>query len=545
MIRGSKIFLMLLLTVGLVFSTAAVASADRGTLIFGLEGKVIKLDPGSIVDKPSISVMANMFEGLVEFEPGTVRLRPCLAKSWEVSEDGKEITFHLRRGVKFHDGTDFNADAVVFAFARQYDPNHWYHKYAEWAAWKRASDMEKVVKIDDYTVKVVLKKKSPAMLSILALYYTWIPSPTNAKKYKEDTFKHPCGTGPFKFVEWVKADHLTLEANKNYWRGRPKLDRVIYRPIPDSSARLMALEVNQIQGMGTPNPADYNRIKANPDLQLLTQVGCNIGWMCMNCGYGYKDANQNRVRDPEEPWIKTLGYLEPLTKKKVRQAINCAIDKKAIVDSIYKGTAVVAKSSYPPSMLGYNDEIEDYPYDPQRAKELLKEAGYPDGFEVTLTFHSRPRPSMIDPPKIAEAIQAYLAAVGITVNLRQLDYATYLSDVMQGKHNMLLKGWASGNGDPDNYSKALLASNACPIGAAGNRAFYHNEEMQKLIDLGGETYDTTKRAEFYKKVDEILHEDAPRVILANGKQSFVFRSNVHGFVIDFSGYGFFYPVWIE
>ena len=545
MTSASKIFLGLLLAAGLIFSTVAVASADGGTLVYGLEGSVIKLDPGSIVDRPSISVMANMFEGLIEFELGTLELRPCLATSWELSEDGKEITFHLRRGVKFHDGTDFNADAVVFAFARQYDPSHPYHKYAEWAAWKRARDMEKVVKIDDCTVKVLLRKKSPAMLSILALYYTWIPSPTNAKKYKEDTFKHPCGTGPFRFVEWVKDDHITLEANGNYWRGRPKLDRLIYRPIPDSSARLMALEANQIQGMATPNPTDYDRIKANSDLQLLTDVGCNIGWMCMNCGYGYKDANKNRVRDPDEPWIKTPGYLEPLTKKKVRQAINCAIDKKAIVDNIYKGTAVVAKSPIPPSMLGYNDAIEDYPYNPGRARELLAEAGYPDGFQATLTFHPRPRPSMIDPPKIAEAIQAYLAAVGITVDLRQVEYATYLRDVMEGMHNMCLKGWASGNGDPDNFSKALLASNACPIGAAGNRAFYHNEEVQRLIDMGAGTYDRAKRAEFYKKVQEIMHEDAPRVNLANGKQAFVFRSNVDGFVIDFSSYGYFHPVWIE
>jgi len=544
--RGrNKIFLALLLTVGLMFSVVASASAG-GTLVFGSAGDACRLDPADVTDGESIQRMDNIFEGLVEYKSGSTEIQPCLATSWETSKDGKEIIFHLRHGVKFHDGTDFNADAVVFSFARQYDPNHPYHQYGEWSYWGYMfSDIEKVVKIDDYTVKIVLKRANASIMTSMAMFTVCIVSPTNAEKYKENTFKHPCGTGPFKFVEWIKDDHITLEANDNYWRARPKLDRLIFKVIPDKSARLMSLEVNEVQGIEYPDPAHFNRVKANPDLQLLTQPGMNIGYMAMNNGYGYKDANENGVRDADEPWEKTPGYFEPLTKKKVRQAINYAIDKKSIVDNIYKGTAIVAKNGMPPFMLGYNDEVKDYPYDPKKARELLSEAGYPDGFEVTLYVMPVSRPYMFDPPKIGEAIQSYLADVGITVKFYQVDWATYIDETEAGKHQMCLLGWTGDNGDPDNFMNVLYGANACSIGTAGNQAFYNNEEVQDLFSKALQTFNVEKRAEYYEKAQEIIHEDAPWVYLAHANQNVVFRKNVHGYVLHPTSRKFFYPVWIE
>jgi len=542
----SKLFVVLLLTVGLVFSVVGAASAGS-TLVFGSSGDAVRLDPGDVTDGESIQRMDNIFEGLVEFESGTTKIKPCLATSWEMSEDGKETTFHLREGVKFHDGTDFNADAVVFAFARQYDTNHPYYQYGQWPYWGWVfGDIDKVEKIDDYTVKVVMKKINASIMTSLAMFTVNIVSPANAEKYKEDAFKNPCGTGPFKFVEWVKADHITLEANEDYWRERASLDKLIFKVIPDPSARLMALEVGEVQGIEHLNPADLDRIEANEDLKLLTEPGMNVGYMAINTGYGYIDANNNYARDiEEEPLVKTPGYYEPLTKKKVRQAINMAIDKQSIVDNLYMGTAIKAKNGMPPFMLGYNDAIEDYPYDLEKAKTLLAEAGYPDGFEVTLYVMPVSRPYMFDPPKIGEAIQSYLGAVGIKVNIYQVDWGTYLQETMDGNAQMCLLGWTGDNGDPDNFLNVLYGANVCSIGTSGNYGFYMNSTAQALLTAALATYDTEKRATYYKKFQEMIHEDACYVYLAHSNQTVAFRVNVQGYVLHPTSRKFFYPVWIE
>ena len=543
--RDKKILFLLLITF-LVLGISMTGLAQEKILVFGSSGDAARLDPADVTDGESISRMDNIFEGLVEYESGSTEIKPCLAESWDISEDGTEITFHLRKGVKFHDGTDFNADAVVFSFERQYNPEHPYHQYGEWSYWGYMfSDIDRMEKIDDYTVKLVLSEPNASIMTSLAMFTVCIVSPTNAEKYKEDAFRYPCGTGPFKFVEWVKDDHITLVANEDYWRERPKIDKLIFKVIPDPSARLLALEVGEIHGMEYPNPADFERIKANSNLVLLSEPGMNIGYMAMNTGYGYVDANKNGVKDDDEPLEKTPGYFEPLTKKEVRQAINMAIDKEAIVRDIYMGTASVAKNGMPPFMLGYNDEIEDYPYAPEKAKELLAEAGYPDGFEVTLHVMPVSRPYMFDPPKIGEAIQSYLAAVGIKVNFYQVDWGTYLQETEAGMHQMCLLGWTGDNGDPDNFLNVLYGLNACSIGTAGNYAFYTNKTNQELLTQALRTYDVNKRAAYYKKAQELIHEDAGWVFLAHSNQNVVFRKNVEGFVLHPTSRMFFYPVDIK
>ncbi len=537
-----KVWIIFLLMIALLFGTVDLAFASE-TLVFAISVDVDQLDPGSTSVSKQVD---NIFEGLVKFKAGTTSIEPCLANSWEISADGKEITFHLRRGVKFHDGTDFNADAVIFSFARQYDPNHPYHQYGKWFMWGYMfSDIKELKKIDDYTVKLILKRPNVSILTSLAHYQVSIVSPANAQKYQEDAFKHPSGTGPFKFVEWVKDDHITLEANEDYWQERARLDQLIFKVIPDPAARLMALEVGEVQGIEYPNPADFDRIKANKDLVLMSEPGMNVGYMAMNTGYGYIDANKNGVRDvSNEPLVKTPGYFEPMTKKKVRQAINMAIDKQSIVDNIYMGSAIKAKNGMPPFMLGYNDDVEDYPYDPARAKELLAEAGYPDGFEVTLYVMPISRPYMFDPYKIAEAIQSYLAAVELKVKFYQVDWSSYLQERGEGKHQMCLLGWIGDNGDPDNFMN-VYGSNSASIGMSKNDAFYINDSVQELLSTALATYDDEKRATYYRKIQEMVHEDAGWVYLVHSTQNMVFRNTVKGFILNPTSRAFFYPVWVE
>jgi ABC-type transport system substrate-binding protein len=512
-------------------------------LIFACSGDAVKLDPADVTDGESTARTDSIFEGLVEYKAGTAEIQPCLATSWVTSADNKNITFTLRQGVKFHDNTTFNADAVVFSFERQYNTSHPYHQYGEWAYWGYMfSDIQKVEKIDDYTVKIVLSRPNAAIMTSLAMFTVAIVSPTNAAKYGADAFSHPCGTGPFKFVEWVKADHITLEANKYYWRGAPKIDKIIYRVITDPSARLLAIQAGEIQGMEFPDPASLASIEANNKLQLLTAPGMNVGYIAMNNGYGYNDSNKNGMHDQNEPWVKTPGYFEPFTNKTVRQAINYAINKTSIVKNLYKGTAIVAKNGMPPFMLGYNDSIVDYPYNPVKARELLNETKWANGFNTTLWVMPVSRPYMFDPAKIGEAIQSYLTAVNIHVTIYQIDWATYLTKTQAGEHPMCLLGWTGDNGDPDNFMNVLYGANQCTLGTAGNVAFYNNTRVQDLLSAALQTYNISERAQLYKDAQGIIHEDAPFVYLAHANQNLVFTKNVQGFILNPTGRYFFYPV---
>lgn len=193
-----KLLIFFLFAVAVIFGIVDLASAIE-TLVFAISVDVDQLDPG---DTSVSHAVNNIFEGLVKFKAGSTSIEPCLATSWQISADGKEITFYLRKGVKFHDGTSFNADAVVFSFTRQYDPNHPYHQYGIWNMWGYIFyDVDRIEKIDDYTVKLILKRPNVSILTSLAVYQVSMVSPANAEKYQEDAFKHPCGTGPFKFVE--------------------------------------------------------------------------------------------------------------------------------------------------------------------------------------------------------------------------------------------------------------------------------------------------------------------------------------------------------
>ena len=517
--------------------------AAEKVLIFACSGDADKLDPADVTDQESTARTDSIFEGLVEYTPGSADIQACLATDWTISADGKNITFNLRHGVKFHDNTTFNADAVVFSFARQYDQTNPYNQYGEWAYWGYMfSDIQEVQKIDDYTVKIVLSRPNAAMMTSLAMFTVSIVSPTNAARYGNETFKHPCGTGPFKFVEWVKDDHITVVANPDYWRGAPKLDKIIYRVIKDPSARLLAIQAGEVHGMEFPDPASLSQIQNNANLKLLTQPGMNVGYVAMNNGYGYNDSNHNGMHDADEPWVKTPGYFKPFTNRTVRQAVNYAINKTSIVENLYKGTAIVAKNGMPPFMLGYNDDIVDYPYDPDMARQLLTQAGYPKGFNTTMWVMPVSRSYMFDPTKIGEAIQSYLAAVNINVQLYQIDWATYLAKTQAGEHPMCLLGWTGDNGDPDNFMNVLYGANQCTLGTAGNVAFYNNTHVQDLLTAALQTYDTTQRARLYEEAQVIIHEDAPFVYLAHANQNLVFTKNVDGFVLNPTARYFFYPV---
>jgi peptide/nickel transport system substrate-binding protein len=483
------------------------------TLVFA-KGDAVRLDPADVTDGESVTVMNNIFDGLVRYKAGSTEVEPDLATSWDTSTDGLVWTFHLRQGVKFHDGTPFNADAVVFSLERQRDPNHPFHQYGKWEYWGWCfSEIAKTEKVDDYTVKITLSKPFAPFISTMAMFTAYIVSPTNAENLKDQAASHPVGTGPFKFVEWVRGDHITLAKNPDYWGEKAKIDQLIFKVIPDPSSRLLALQKGEVQGMEFPNPDDLQKIESDSTLQVLSQPGLNVGYLAMNMG---KD---------------TPGFQAPFGDVRVRQAINYAINKKDIVDQLYKGTAEVAKNPLPPTLWGYNDAVQDYEYNPTKAKELLKEAGYPNGFKTNLWAMPVSRPYMFDPQKIATAIQADLKQVGIDAQIVSYDWGTYLDKTEAGEHSMALLGWTADYADPDDFIYVLLDQDAATVGSAGNIAFYRNPQIHQIDMEAQSTSDFAKREELYKEAQVIIHNDAPWVPLAHAKQILVFNKNVSGFVL--------------
>lgn len=515
------------------------APEEKMTFIFGSSGDAVKLDPADVTDGESLQRMDNIHQGLVAYDGGTTNIKPCLATDWEISGDKKTITFNLRKGVQFHHGFgEMTADDVVFSFARQYDQSNFYYGKGEWAYWGYMfGDIDYVEKLDDYKVAIHLKRPNASIMTSLAMFTVSVVSEKAAQEYGDDYFKNPVGTGPFEFVEWVKDDHITLKAFDDYWEGRAKIDELIFKVIPDPSARLMALQAGEVHGIEHIDPTALQIIKDDPNLQLISQAGMNVGYVALNCGQGYVDANKNGKWDEGEdvdvPGVLTLpDGRQPFTDVRVRRAVAHAINKGAIVKNLYKDAATVAVQGLPPSLFGYNDDIEGYEYSPEKARQLLKDAGYEDGFTVTL-WHmgSTSRPYFPVPTEIAEAIQSDLAAVGITAELFTEDWGTYLQDAEAGKANMIMLGWTGDNGDPDNFLNVLYSQRVCTVGSAGNYGFKKNAEIQGLLDAALMTYDQDERAQLYEEANALLVEQCTHVFIAHADQNLAFLNSVKGYII--------------
>jgi ABC-type transport system substrate-binding protein len=523
------------------------APEEKMIFIFGSSGDAVKLDPADVTDGESLQRMDNTHEGLVRYKGGTTQIEPCLATDWTVSDDKKTITFNLRKGVKFHHGYgEMTADDVIFSFARQYDSNNWYNGKGEWAYWSYMfGDIDYVEKIDDYKVAIHMKRPNASIMTSLAMFTVSIVSEDAAEEYGDDYFKNPVGTGPFEFVEWVKDDHITLRAFDDYWEGRAKIDELVFKVIPDPSARLMQLQAGEVHGIEHIDPEHLDIIKDDPNLQLISQAGMNVGYVALNCGEGYVDANKNGKWDAGED-VDVPGAFEPFKDVRVRQAIAHAINKESIVRNLYRGAASAATQGLPPSLFGYNTDIKGYDYDPERAKQLLADAGYPDGFTVTL-WHmgSTSRPYFPVPTQIAEAIQADLAAVGITAELFTEDWGTYLQDAEAGNASMIMLGWTGDNGDPDNFLNVLYSQRVCTVGSAGNYGFKKNAQIQDLLDRALTTYDQAERATLYEEANALLVEQCSHVFIAHADQNLAFLTSVKGYIIHPTSRKFFYPVWIE
>ena len=493
----------------------ATASGDQ-VLLFARGGDSESLDPGSTSDGESSRVTQQVLEGLLTFEKDSFELKPGLAHDWEVSDDGLNYTFYLEEGVTFHDGTDFNAEAVKINFERWADPEHEfafvddgyvYVLYGTMFGGFKGDDghvIEEINVVNDHEIEFVLNQPLGFFLQNMGMSYFAITSPAALEEFGPQINENPVGTGPFEFVSWSKDDSIILDKFEDYRvEGLPKLDRVIFEVIPDNAARLIALRSGEIDIMDGLNPDDAAGVEAEEGLELLTRTENNFGYVGFNT------------------------QKEPFDQVEVRQAVNYAIDNQAIADALYAGYATTAKNPLPPGYLGYNDDVVGYDYDPEKAKELLEGAGFGDGLEIELWTMPVARPYMPDPETVSQIVQSNLADVGITANIVREEWAPYLEKTLEGEHQLFILGWSGTNGDPDYFLSSLL--HGSNIGSS-NRNFYQNDEVDKLLDAAKRAIDQDERADLYAQAQELISQDSPMVTLVHSTPVMATTSNVLNYV---------------
>ncbi len=496
---------LVLLTLILALGVAAPAVAQpAGTLVVGLVAEPVNLDPAQVTDLNSNRVGRRIVETLVTFPEESTQIVPGLAESWTVSKDGLRYTFKLRKGVSFHDGTLLDAEAVKFSIDRQINPEHPFNKLGKYPfANFFFGNIKAVEVIDPLTVEFVLKEPRASFLAVLTAGAASIVSPTAVRKYGQDYALTPVGTGPFKYVSWERGQRVVLEKNASYWRFSVKLDRVIYRPIVEDQARLTELLTGALDLIvGTP-PDYVGQLEANPKVTLLKQVGAHVWYLGIN--------NQKK----------------PFDDKRVRQALNYAVNKDAIVRDVLKGTGSLSVGPVLPKTWGADGGLKPYPYDPERAKKLLADAGHPAGFTTTL-WVPESGSGMQSPVAMSTVIQSNLKAVGVNVSLQTMEWGAYLAKLRSKEQELFALSWMAGNEDPDMVMYPLLHSSQwTPNGP--NRALYKNERFDEMLHQARLTTDEKKRADLYRQAQRILVDDAPWIFVDHEIQTAAHAKRVQGF----------------
>ncbi|HUN93512.1 MAG TPA: ABC transporter substrate-binding protein [Burkholderiaceae bacterium] len=508
----------------LLLALVAGHAAAKGTLVYCSEGSPQGFQPqffslGTTFDASSVPV----FNRLVQFELGSTRIVPGLAQSWTISADGKTYTFKLRPGVKFHANADFkptrdfNADDVVFSWSRMADENHPFHKLTAGETFAYYDDMgmkdivERVEKVDDATVRFVLKSPQAPFLADLAMDFASILS----KEYFETMLARgkpqaadnvPIGTGPFAFLSYQKDATIRYKAFDAYWGGRPKIDTLVYSIVRDATARYAKLKTGECHVMAYPKPADVADMQKDPALTVLKQEGLNVGYIAFNV------------------------TKKPFDNKLVRQALNLAVDKDAIIKAVYQGNGTPAKNPIPPILWGYANQVSDYPHDPQRARALLAQAGLPNGFDVDLWYLPVTRPYNPDGKRMAEMIQADWAKIGVKARLVTYEWAEYSKRAKNGEHAILMYGWSGDNGDPDNFFMPLLGCDA--VKGGGNSSRWCNKEFNDLITRAATLPQQAERARLYERAQQVFHDEAPWIPIAHSVRFEPIRNEVVGYKMD-------------
>ena len=509
--KGEIIVLKLLKTIastGLILlglSTAAMAATPKDVLVVAQIAEPKSMDPATVTAVNDFRILMNVYDGLVRYKDGTLEVEPSLAESWDISDDGKVYTFQLRKGVKFHDGTDFNAEAVKFNFDRMLVKDHPQAGTGPFPLSFFFSAIKETTVKGSHTVSFRMDDPYAPLLSNLAYPTGLIISPSAVKKHGKDVGRNPAGTGAFKFREWKSNQHVIIDRNDGYWGGRAPLKSVVFRPITDANTRVAEMLSGGLDLMVEVPPDSVSRFSSNSSYNVQEQAGPHLWFLILNLKEG------------------------PFKNKQVRKAVNHAINKKSLVENVLKNTATVATGPTPAAFAwAYNESLDPYPYNPDKARQMIKDAGFAGS---SLTFYVTEGGSgMLDPVPMGTAIQADLKKVGLNVKIETYEWNTFLGKVnpgLEGKADMAEMAWMTN--DPDTLPFLALRTGAWPDKGGFNSGYYSNPEVDVLLEEARRNTSQTVRAALYKEMQRIVYDDAPWAFIANWKQNAVTAKNVNNF----------------
>jgi dipeptide transport system substrate-binding protein len=521
----------------LLLSAALLAFAPQAfaasTLVYCSEASPAGFDPSQYTSGTDFDASAEtVFNRLTQFERGGTQVEPGLATRWAVSDDGLTYTFHLREGVKFHTTDyfkptrEFNADDVLFTFQRLLDPQHPFRQaYPSESPY--FTDMglnttiKSVSKTDPYTVVFTLNNVDAAFVQNLAMSFASVQSAEYADQLlkqgkAQDLNQKPIGTGPFVFKRYQKDSQIRYSANRDYWKPEDvKLDNLIFSINSDAAVRLQKLKTGECQVSGYPRPQDIDLARQDPNLQVLSQPGFNLGFLAYNVTH------------------------KPLDQLKVRQALDMAIDKPAIIKAVYQEAGQLAQNALPPAQWSFDPNIKDAPHDPTKARQLLKEAGVAPGTQINLWAMTVQRASNPNARMSAQMIQSDWAKVGITANIVSYEWGEYIKRAKAGEHDVMIYGWTGDNGDPDNWLGVLYS---CAAVKGSNYAKWCDPAYDQLVQKAKLSSNRDERIKLYQQAQKILKDQVPITPIANSTVFQPMRKEVHDFKISPFGLTPFYGV---
>ncbi|HCN62461.1 MAG TPA: ABC transporter substrate-binding protein [Pseudomonas sp.] len=532
------------LLVGASLLASAPFAQAATNLVYCSEGSPAGFDPGQYTTGTDFDASAEtIYNRLSEFERGSTNVIPGLATSWDISPDNLTYTFHLRDGVKFHTTPyftptrNFNADDVLFTFNRMLDKDMPFRKaypteFPYFTDMGMDKNIKSVEKIDDHTVKFTLNTVDAAFIQNMAMHFASIESAEYADKLLKagnpsDINQKPIGTGPFVFKSYQKDSNIRYTGNKDYWKPEDvKIDNLIFAITTDPSVRMQKLKKNECQITIYPRPADLQSLKEDPNLKMPSQAGFNTGYIAYNV--------MDKIKGSDEP--------NPMAQLKVRQALDMAVNKQQIIDSVYQGAGQLATNVLPPTQWSYDESIKDAPFDPEKAKQLLKEAGIKEGTEITLWAMPVQRPYNPNAKLMAEMLQSDWGKIGIKAKIMTYEWGEYIKRSKGGENGAMLIGWSGDNGDPDNWLGTLFG---CDAINGNNFSKWCNPEFDKLITAAKNTTDKEERTKLYKEAQQLLKEQVPLTPIAHSTVYQPMRKNVEGFKISPLGLMSFYGVSVD